>query len=88
MGVADEKDKLVPQLEEAKWRARQAEKELEAAIEAAAATEQVCGQQQIQNGQQSTIVIWTLGDGLARVQHVADKRESHCGLIKLLAGLH
>ena len=41
MGVADEKDKLVPQLEEAKWRARQAEKELEAATEASAATEQV-----------------------------------------------
>ena len=41
VGVADEKDTLVPQLEEAKWRARQAEKELEAAREASAATEQV-----------------------------------------------
>ena len=57
MGVADEKDKLVPQLEEAKWRARQAEKELEAVTEASAATEQVCGQQQIHSGQQSAVKI-------------------------------
>ena len=86
--MADEKDKLVPQLEEAKWRARQAEKELEAATEASAATEQVWGQQQMHNGQQSAIKFHGYCCVDLHEQHVADKHQKYCGLIQLLAGLH
>ena len=41
MTVADEKDKLAPQLEEARWRNRQLEKDVQQLQEASTATERV-----------------------------------------------
>lgn len=41
MTVADEKDKLAPQLEEAKWRNRQLEKDVQQLQETSAGQEQV-----------------------------------------------
>ena len=42
MAVADEKDKLAPQLEEARWRNRQLEKDNQQMQDASSAAEQVC----------------------------------------------
>ena len=42
MTVADEKDKLAPQLEEAKWRNRQLEKDMQQLQDTGHAAEQVC----------------------------------------------
>ena len=42
MAVADEKDRLAPQLEEARWRNRQLEKDNQQLQEASSAAEQVC----------------------------------------------
>ncbi len=41
MTVADEKDKLAPQLEEARWRNRQLEKDVQQLQDTSNATEQV-----------------------------------------------
>ncbi len=41
MAVADEKDKLAPQLEEARWRNRQLEKDVQQLQDTSNATEQV-----------------------------------------------
>lgn len=41
MTVADEKDKLAPQLEEARWRNRQLEKDVQQLQETSASNEQV-----------------------------------------------
>ncbi len=41
MTVADEKDKLAPQLEEARWRNRQLEKDVQQLQDASANSEQV-----------------------------------------------
>ena len=41
MAVADEKDKLVPQLEEARWRNRQLEKDVQRLQESGGAADQV-----------------------------------------------
>lgn len=40
--VAEERDRLLPQLEELRWRNRQADRELAQLREAAQATQQVC----------------------------------------------
>ena len=40
--VAEERDRLLPQLEELRWRNRQADRELAQLQEAAEATQQVC----------------------------------------------
>ena len=41
MAVADEKDKLAPQLEEARWRNRQLEKDVQQLQDTSSATDQV-----------------------------------------------
>ena len=41
--VSDERDQLQPQLEELRWRNRQADKELAQLMEAAEVAQQVCG---------------------------------------------
>ena len=40
--MAEERDRLLPQLEELRWRNRQADRELEQLQETAEATQQVC----------------------------------------------
>lgn len=61
MTVADEKDKLAPQLEEVRWRNRQLEKDVQQLQDTSSGQEQVCCSQNKVHHIHTPIVSWLLG---------------------------